>query len=355
MPYPVIKTVKGRPYLYLQESYWDHGQVRTRSEYIGPIDPTTGEVHTSKDVFDPLVLEPFLRQRLDVWKTLSLGFSEVQPDQPSAPRPPPASSPQPPRLHIPALPSAASLSRLRIDLDTEAYRLSRHSLEQDYRQCARRLLALGIPEERWPRLRLTSGRTLRIRRQRLEDAWVVQAPWAWWPTRPDREKVREAFRQALGRVEIEALRRGRPDRYAQLSLGFSESHKQTSALLFRYLWHVRGSSYRLLALWFFSLMHPVGSVPAERLGLSHYGSRRSWEDEAAALYAEVLRYGRDKLRSRIGANLARARATVRQIAAQGRLRRCWRRGELKRAEARIALLQAQQRKLALLLSVFPLG
>ena len=38
MAYEVIKTISGRQYRYLQETYRESGRVRTRNTYLGPID-----------------------------------------------------------------------------------------------------------------------------------------------------------------------------------------------------------------------------------------------------------------------------------------------------------------------------
>jgi hypothetical protein len=38
MAYEVIKTIGGRQYRYLQETYRESGRVRTRNTYLGPID-----------------------------------------------------------------------------------------------------------------------------------------------------------------------------------------------------------------------------------------------------------------------------------------------------------------------------
>jgi len=38
MAYEVIKTISGREYRYLQETYRESGRVRTRNTYLGPVD-----------------------------------------------------------------------------------------------------------------------------------------------------------------------------------------------------------------------------------------------------------------------------------------------------------------------------
>jgi len=38
MAYEVIKTISGRQYRYLQETYREGGRVRTRNSYLGPVD-----------------------------------------------------------------------------------------------------------------------------------------------------------------------------------------------------------------------------------------------------------------------------------------------------------------------------
>ena len=38
MAYEVIKTISGRQYRYLQETYRESGRVRTRNIYLGPVD-----------------------------------------------------------------------------------------------------------------------------------------------------------------------------------------------------------------------------------------------------------------------------------------------------------------------------
>ena len=48
MAYDVIKTIKRRKYLYRQESYRVGDSVKTRSTYIGAVDPVTGELKERK-------------------------------------------------------------------------------------------------------------------------------------------------------------------------------------------------------------------------------------------------------------------------------------------------------------------
>ena len=42
--YKVIKTIKGRRYLYLQETYREGGKVKTRNQYIGPVSGNSANV-----------------------------------------------------------------------------------------------------------------------------------------------------------------------------------------------------------------------------------------------------------------------------------------------------------------------
>jgi hypothetical protein len=47
MTYTVIKTINGRRYRYLQETYRQNGKVRTRNVYLGPVD---GELRRKRGV-----------------------------------------------------------------------------------------------------------------------------------------------------------------------------------------------------------------------------------------------------------------------------------------------------------------
>jgi hypothetical protein len=69
--YKVIKTIRGRGYLYWQMTYREKGKVKTRNKYIGPANSESEHVASSspsiRKELEPLVAEPFPTSKVNAF------------------------------------------------------------------------------------------------------------------------------------------------------------------------------------------------------------------------------------------------------------------------------------------------
>jgi len=136
--YHVIKRVKGRSYLYLQESFREGGGVRTRSKYIGAVDPDTGEL-SETSLSDSELVNLFRREIRD--RVLIAGdpgeWGKVWEIAPRRGKSPFAEEAR--RLR-----AGGEHCRLSFQIDCERFAISRYSLEEDEERSRKRLARLGI-------------------------------------------------------------------------------------------------------------------------------------------------------------------------------------------------------------------
>lgn len=332
MAYHVIKVVKGRKYLYEQASFRDGKTVRTNSRYIGAVDPRTGEV-TQADSNESGFINQFRQEIRD--RIVIAGAEEAEPSSKDAPE------------------IGGSPQGLQIKIDCERFKISRYSLEEDWRKHRDRLLKLAIFPKKSPRVFIEYGRRLRVFKRFLSDVYVVTIPKY---SKGNREHLRREYRRAISLASIEAVEKERPDLFARLSLQFDERFRETQTLLNKYIMATndRDAMIKAIVLKYFCSMPPIagGKLEPKKIGLVEYGKREKWQDEAASLMADIQRRGWYNLYAESMDEARKANSAVHFIAQD---KKQWGRRKklaMRRAEIRIRLNEEKAEKLKILKEVF---
>lgn len=228
----VIKTVKGRPYAYLQRSFRVGNSVRTESRYLGPVG----------------------------------GAGDVGPAS-SAP---------------------SRTNGLRFRFVPGARKLSADRLDREYARVRGWAEDLGVPADRFPRIALRQGKETGFRRSWFGNGLVVT-----FGRGDGRKAGRRAFATAIGHAFLASVREANPRGYGVISAHLDPSFRATNRLLFAALAN-GGEQSRLalsLQIGLFGRIHRVTGHSAASLGLPVYGKRGGWEDEAAAMIGEIATQG----------------------------------------------------------------
>lgn len=277
----VIKTVKGRPYAYLQRSFRDGGTVRTESRYLGPASAVDRPAGAPAD------------------------------PPPAPPDATPTNTPDdlPPSRRFVGI---TARQRLRFRFVPSTRHLSPERMQQEYRRVLEWAQGLGVPPEGFPRVALREGKAAGLRRSWGGGGMVVTVG-----RHEGRKAARRAFADALGHAFLDGVRASNPLAYGALAGRLDPSFRTTNRLVFQAL-ALGGEQSRLaltLQIHAFGRLHPVAGTKADSIGLPGYGKRGGWEDEAAALIGEIATRGfRD-------ADVARRRAVSTAYAAEYKARR----------------------------------
>lgn len=333
MAYRVTKWVKGKPYAYLQRSFREKGHVRTVSEYLGPL---AGDGHGSQTP------------------------ANTNPDNPPA-LPATPTTPQPVErkklsLHGPA---PTPTDGLRISARLDRAGLSERTMRHQHAAVIRSLARIGIPSECVPPVIVRHGSGLAVKPRWWRGGFVVTLPRFERTRGPD---ARAAYGLALGRASLEAIRTEKPETYARLSVVMDASFRSTNANVLQF---VKSSNHRDAWTWgvclrFFGYANPIRGREATALGLTDYGSRKAWDDEAAAVLSRVLTRGWAATSEQAASEARKAAATERRAVealrnsrgVMGWIRRPELRRRLRASIARRAAVSEMQTKLAILRGVF---
>jgi hypothetical protein len=340
LAYTVTKCVNGRRYRYLQESYRVGSEVHTRSVYLGPVDKTTREAKNVSPT-DPKFVDTV---RQEVRDRIVIAGSPQQP--------PPTVSPK----DIPEFRGTPQGLTIKINCKSKLIRISRAALEACWRANQKRLLNIGIFPAKVPQLSVEYGMRVRVFKGILSKRYVVTVPRF---IKINREKLRFEFFRAISVASIEVLQKERPDLYMRLSLHFDENFLMTQRLLTQYISVTRdfNALAKILMLRCFGNMPPIagGRLEPEKLGLVEYGRRKTWQDEAASLMAEIQKYGWNKAYKNSFVEMKKAQKAVFCITQDPWQWGKHKRLKLQRAELRIRLNEAKLGKLNILKEIFGFG
>ena len=278
MVYRVIKRVKGHAYAYLQRSFRENGLVRTVSEYLGPVDPAEAAKKGPK-------ARPGKKDAGD-GSTAPRARKKATEGE----RPPADSSPSETRTkEEKKAVRAVAEERIRIDARLAKKGLSERVARRQHANMIGALANLGIPSDRVPRVIARYGAKLAVK-PHWRGGFVVTVP------RFDRVKqrdVRAAFRVAVGRAALEALRTEKPELFGRFSLAMEPGFHRTSSALLSY---VRAGGHPDAWAWwvahrFLGYANPLPGRKAEEVGLAGYGARKNWTDDAAGIVGKLVSSG----------------------------------------------------------------
>lgn len=330
MAYKVIKWVKGHAYAYLQRSFREGSTVRTVSEYLGPVDPANAPKKGAKAQMD--------RKGADSGPPPSKARKKaVGGERPPSDSPTSETKAKEGKKAV----RAVAEERIRIDSRLAKKGLSERVARRHHKNMIAHLAALGIPSDNVPRVIARYGSKLAVK-PHWRGGFVVTVP------RFDRVKhadVRAAFRLALGRATLEALRTQKPELFGRLSLAMDSCFQDTNAALLSY---VRAGGHPEAWTWslcvrFLGYANPLPGRTAEEVGLVGYGARKNWKDEAAGMIGKLVSSGHRATFAEVEREEKRAKAAeksafeaiIRARGIMGRIERPELRRRLRVASARI--------------------
>ena len=330
----MVKKVKGCFYAYLQESYRDGGQVKTRTvEYLGAVEPAVAQQvkdsRSKTSTIDPKALEQAIRadalQALadaepaeePAQEPLTADTLTPPPQEPEAPQnsPPPRYvehqgqtldlqtgelKPKPELVITTGVESSTKPLRpfsqsLSYPADLTKHKLSLSALHAVHGKFGRRLEEMGINPSLMPDVSIQYGHPDKLIRKR-DGSYVIQAS-----RRPKKahtiikSKLWENYRQALSSAYLDAIEQAQPERYNELAsiLSGLKSESQTAALkvlsfttnpLERFKLSLQVSLWKSLPAPTTKTKHP------EDFGAIEFG-RGDWRSETVQILANVQKSG----------------------------------------------------------------
>ena len=286
MAYHVIKTIKGRQYLYRQEGFREGDKVRTRSTYIGPVTEANRGL-VSKSSSGSAAASPS--------ESAGSSFSASKPAErassgQNAKSPPPASS---------------EIFRSKVNLKKQ--KISEESLHRQQVIFTNRMASKGVDVSKMPPIVIKRGLSLGHKRSFGKKQLIVTLP----RTGVNRGEFRKECFKAQGRLAIEAFSQQQPEKFLKLSQHFDQSFRKSQGLISDYIRNARGKSakFRAIALkvWGNTAQLHKHLPEPDKVGVYDYSSRKSWQDEAVSIYAEMNRKGASAFRQNLGEKMGMAR------------------------------------------------
>ena len=353
LAYLAIKKVKGRFYLYRQESYREGGKVRTRTvEYLGAVDPATAA--KVKDT----------RRKLGKMDMDALAASvkgavaaEIVPEPPRTPekasgsnhipqtaqraqKPPqkamieasddaPGPSererqtrsmiaggehvtvdtrtgeiltshgPAPGQVITTETPVRPYRESLELPGDLDQHGLSNTALQRTHRRYGQRLQTLGINPGNMATVSIAYGHPDKFTRKR-DGSHIVQVSRRTGNKRHTINKTAlwKHYRQAMSMAYLDTIERTRPDLFQSLANALDHSHRETQRLVFQCLPLASSPGQRLglsLQLYFWDRIPASvrGKANPAEFGQASFDTVNDWKAETATILAEVQKSGWD--------------------------------------------------------------
>jgi len=337
MPYRVVKKINGSHYLYEQETYREGGKVRTRSQYLGAVDPVV--IRRLKARGEPLEAalmppepETVTPTETDAEPTIkyTVTVAEEAPAERASPsnKTTPLSKPDAkPRLNTTknGRSKNAKNSRsqpLRIKAKVERHNISRTALEAEYRRFTRHMSKLGLNTNDMGRVLVGVGRQVRCRRQRSGN-YVITIP-RFKSNNEGQPATRTAFkreyRKAVAGTYLDAIKAQDPKYYAGLEQNLSAVFATQNKAISRYLMNFGWKPSQKIGLTLHFIHSKMLSdwtkahVASEKLGLADHQPRDNWRQDAEAMMAEIQQRGWSKAYSKYMTELSKAESlTLRKL------------------------------------------
>ena len=325
MSYRVIKTVKGKQYAYLQESYRVGDKVKTRSKYLGAVS--------------------------------SLGSSGAS-GSPSNTETSHADHQSKEETHV-INPKVITTKKdgLRIKGKFDSSSVSVSALQSKRSAFVKRMMSKGINGRALPQI------TLRASRRENTGGYSFNARSRNITVTMSKGGNRSDFRRnvfrAFGKSSLEAIKMQKPEQYKKLSLQFKQSHKASQKAISNYLKQTKGNTYKVYGLKFWGNAGNLkGEIEASKIGLVDYSKRKTWEDEALTIYSEMERVGISKFKQKHDEEYRQAQkelklaTTMRQKRSKWGKRRESDKKRLERAKARMEAHNQMRKKAKLVEKTF---
>jgi len=331
MSYRVVKKINGCHYLYDQETYREGGKVRTRSQYLGAVDPKV--VKRLKTRGEPieaaLIIPPSKPEEPEIKYTVELVPKADPPTKPPTKKADKAlntTSKQKPKSPKPSL-----IQPLRIKSKVERHNISRAALEGEHRRFVNHMEALGLKTEHLGRVLIGTGKQVRCRRQRSGN-YIITLPR--WKVKADpRKKTKGAlrrpatrvafkreYRKALAGVYLDAIKAQDPKYYAGLEQNLSAAYKAQNKAISRYIMNSGWKTSQKIGLTLHFLHSKMLSdwskahIPSEIIGMADHERRDNWRQDAEAMMSEIQKFGWNSAYSKYMKELSKAESlTLRKL------------------------------------------
>jgi len=376
MAYRVVKVINGCHYLYEQETYREGGKVRTRSQYIGAVDPV--KIKTLKAKGEPLDgalknTEPETETE-ETEPVITYTVTEAQPEtlpKTRSEKPKPKDKTRPVSKPEKLLNTTKSKSRyetvekpiktkprLRIKAKVERHNISRTALEGEHKRFMRHMERLGLKSDNMGRIMVGVGSKVRCRRQRSRNYIITLPRFKTKKQKGDigpatRTAFKREYRKALAGTYLDAIKEQQPDYYAGLELHLSKAFEAQNKAISRYLMNSNRKTAEKIGLTLHFMRSKMLSdwtklnLKSEKLGLADHARRKDWRQDAESMMAEIQQRGWSRTYEKYMDELSRAESlTLRKLT------ECQKMGMLdrlsgKRRKARRELRRLNSRRKAL--------
>ena len=308
--------------------------MRTRSQYIGAVDPKI--VKRLKSRGEPLeaaLMPP--EPEIDIEPTIKYTVTAIDavPAKPTlAPKDNPlAFKPRTkPKLNTTkngkSKPTKIVRSQpLRIKAKVERHNINRTALEAEHRRFTRHMSKLGLDTDEIGRVLVGVGKQVRCRRQRSGNYVITIQRFKTRKQKGDtgpatRTTFKREYRKALAGTYLDAIKAQDPKYYAgleqNLSAAFATQNKAISRYLMNSGWKLSQKigltlhfiHSKMLSDWTSAL------VASEKLGLADHERRDDWRQDTEAMMAEIQQRGWSKAYSKYMTELSKAESlTLRKL------------------------------------------
>jgi len=223
--YQVIKTIKGKKYLYQQESYRDGGKVRSRCVCLGPINPVTGELHAQDQV------QQAVRKTVsDVIEATEENDAILPPSEAEQDSSFPQSvntTNETPKVSL----HEHSERLLQLKSKVEKKNLTRRGFSLAHRTMLTRLRERGLDLDRVPSVVVKDGFKANWSHQKSRNRVVVTIERG----NQNRAQIRREVFRGYGRAMIETMRDQQPEEFAKLTLQMEKSFVRSQKLISRFV------------------------------------------------------------------------------------------------------------------------
>ncbi|MBF0383014.1 MAG: hypothetical protein HQL69_18490 [Magnetococcales bacterium] len=297
MTFLVVRTIKGREYIYEQHSVREGERVRSITRYIGPADPVhrtrksivraLGDTHAVREGVSLILKDPA--------PTIDLSEAIIV-------------QPEPKPIETPGQKSKRNgIITARISFNW--IKIKRTSFKKDIEDVLRMLRSCNVTTTHsFPDIVLKFGKLGHYKgRFQGREAYFVSIPFF---CRGKREKFRHHYRIALAKAMLDTLAKENPEVYEELAYRFDRHYKTAQDLITGYLVSMDLSRVvemsKLLTIRWFNTINEIKGydrkekkrwkLKPEKIGLFHYGKQpESWREEFSMLYAESRKKGIEKV------------------------------------------------------------
>lgn len=350
--YTVTKKIKGRAYLYKQQTYRDGQKVRTLSVYIGAVTDSAAAPVTPN-----LPTKSSLGKKPEIVAKTGLPPIDLPTGQDERILQELYADPKTKRRKYLNERVQPKSDTVIIQKPVEGLKLSIMTLHAEEKRVKNRMAKMGLPIETLKPMIV--GVTSTINRRKSSKGYFVTAQKGGGR----RTEFKSEYRRGLSERWLDYYCEKSPSEFTHLRADLDASYRNTRTALTQYILKGKMTNRRLLTLqmtWSKKLPKWLREhVKPEHLGLVDHERMGSWKEEAIHITAEMIRLGPSRSSTKYSRNAAIAkRASNREWAVfqsmglmakvTGKRRRQYR--KCKQADARVKATAEMSRKVTILKS-----